>query len=72
VEVLFKANLLPEVKPEEIAAAIKGKYQKFAEDYLTSIRGFTRAVIVIKPKLPGKLRTLPRIGSRIDVIISAE
>ena len=72
VEVLFKANLLPEVKPEEIAAAIKGKYQKFAEDYLTSIRGFTRAVIVIKPKLPGKLRTLPRIGSRIDVVISAE
>jgi len=72
VEVLFRANLLPEVKPDEIAKAISGKYPALAEDYLTSITGFARAEIKISPSLPGRLKTLPRLSRNIEVEIAAE
>lgn len=72
VVVLFRANLLPEVKPDEVAKAIRGKYPTLAEDYLTSIKGFSRAEIKINPSLPGRLKTLPRISRNIEVEIAAE
>jgi hypothetical protein len=69
---LIEANLLPEINPEEIAKEISGKYPAVAEDYLIGISGFTRAEIRIKPRLPGKLGTLPRVVKNIEVVVSAE
>lgn len=71
-EVLVSANLLPEVKPDEIAKKIAGKYPTHAESFLTTIAGFTRAEIKPRPKLPGWLGTLPHIVRNITVEISAE
>ncbi|MBI4153485.1 baseplate J/gp47 family protein [Candidatus Woesebacteria bacterium] len=68
----FVANLLPEVKPDELALKIKGKYPPLAENYLTSIPGFTRAEIKRKPPLPGRLGTLPRLAKNITIEVSAE
>jgi len=72
IDVGFTANLLPEVKPEEIAKAISGKYPTLAQDYLTNIKGFSRAEIKIKPSLPGRLKTLPRVSKNIEIEIAAE
>ncbi|MBI2066332.1 baseplate J/gp47 family protein [Candidatus Woesebacteria bacterium] len=72
LEGLFVANLLPEVKPDELAEKIKGKYPPLAESYLTSIPGFSRAEIKLKPRFPGKLGTLPRLSKNITIEVSAE
>ena len=71
-EVLVAANLLPEVKPDEIAKKIAGKYPAHAESFLTTIAGFIRAEIKPRPRLPGWLGTLPHIVKNISVEISAE
>jgi hypothetical protein len=71
-EVSFLVNLLPEVKPEEVAREIAGKYKPLAQERLTRIPGFVRAQIVIKPQFPGRLGTLPRIAKRISVEVAAE
>lgn len=68
----FVANLLPEVKPDELAEKIKGKYPPLAESYLTSIPGFSRAEIKLKPRFPGRLGTLPRLSKNITIEVSAE
>jgi len=65
-------NLLPEIKPDEIAKKIAGKYAPLAENYLTSISGFTRAEINLKPPLPGRLGTLPHVAKKIEVELAAE
>jgi hypothetical protein len=66
------ANLLPDLKLEEIKKNIAGRSPLLAENYLTSIPGFTRAEIKLKPNLPGKLRVLPRMTKNIQIEISAE
>ncbi len=71
-QLTITANFLPEVKPDEIARKIAGKYPNQAESYLTSIPGFSRAEITIKPKLPGKLGVLPRLVSHISVEVERE
>lgn len=73
LDTLFRANLLPETKTEEIAKNIAGKYPDFARDYLTSISGFSRAEITIKPTfLPSRLKVLPRITKNISIEIEAD
>jgi hypothetical protein len=68
-----RANLLPSVDPKEIAKKITGMYPVLAEDYFVNeIPGYSRAEIKIKPSLPGKLYTLPRIAKNIEVEIAAE
>jgi hypothetical protein len=69
----ISVNLLPEVKPDEIAKKIAGKYPLIAKEYLTDdVPGFVRAEINFKPKLPGRLGTLPRLAKNIEVEIAAE
>ena len=65
-------NLLPEMKPDEIIKEIVGKNIPLAKDYLTSISGFTRAEINLKPPLPGWLGTLPHVAKNIEVELAAE
>lgn len=71
-EAQVKANLLPQVSPEEISAAIAGKYPSVAKEYLSKIPGYTRAEISFKFKFPGKLGTLPRIPKNITIEVTAE
>ncbi len=71
-EATIKANLLPQVKPDEIANKISGKLPQEAKDYLATIPGFSRAEININFRLPGFLGTLPRISKNITVEVSAE
>jgi len=70
--VYMEVNLLPEMKPDEIAKEIVGKRTSLAKDYLTSISGFTRAEINLKPQLPGWLGTLPHVVKNIEVELAAE
>lgn len=72
VEVSVVANLLPEVKPDEIASKIAGKYPQLAKDYLNNVPGFSRAEIKLTPSLPGRLGTLPHVQGNITIEISAE
>lgn len=72
LEVTAIANLLPETKPDDIAEKIKGKYPPYAEDYLTSIPGFVRATINLKPPLPGRLGSLPHLSKNISIEILGE
>ena len=65
-------NLLPEVKPDEIAKKIVGRYPPLAQDFLTTIPGFTRAEINLKPKLPGRLGTLPHVIKNLTIELAAE
>ena len=67
----IKANLLPELEPDEVAKNIKGKYQNLAEDYLKTIPGYKRVEINIYPRLPSPLQTLPRRENRIKVEIKS-
>ena len=66
------ANLLPEVKPDELAKNIAGKYPSLAQDFLTSIPGFSRAEIRLRPRLPGRLGSLPRVVGNIEIEVAAE
>jgi hypothetical protein len=67
------ANLLPKIDVVEVATTIKGKYPKLARDYFVEeLPGFVRAEIKIRPSLPGRLATLPRVAKNIEVIVAAE
>ncbi|RLC32035.1 hypothetical protein DRH13_02230 [Candidatus Woesebacteria bacterium] len=70
--VYMEINLLPEMKPDEIIKEIVGKNISHAKDYLTSIAGFTRAEINLKPPLPGWFGTLPHVEKNIEVELAAE
>jgi len=74
LDAFVKANLLPQVDPEKIAKDISGKYPQLAEEYFVrEIPGFVRAEVKFnKPRLPGRLGTLPRVVKNIDVIVSSE
>lgn len=72
LDVTATANLLPEIKSTDIAEKIKGKYPTYAEDYLTSIPGFVRATIVLKPNLPGRLGSLPHLSKNISIEVLGE
>ena len=70
---MISANLLTEVDTESISDSIAGKYPQLAEDYLVkNIPGFARAQIVLKPRLRGRLGTLPHISKNIEIEISAD
>jgi hypothetical protein len=72
-QVLVSANLLPEVKTDEIAQKITGKYPSVAQEYfLKEVPGFARAEIILTPKLPGKLGTLPHVTKNVSVEVAAE
>jgi len=66
------ANLLPEVKTEEIAEKIAGRYPPLALDFLMTVPGFVRAEIDLKPPLPGRLGVLPHLARNIKIELSAE
>lgn len=73
-EATIKANLLPQVKPDEISKGIAGKRPNDAYDFLAkTIPGFSRAETTkINFRLPGKFATLPMISKNITIEVSSE
>lgn len=71
-DLAINVNLLPEVRPDEIAKKVTGKYPQLALSYLTSVPGFSRAEIKLKPNFPGKLGTLPWVTKNITIEVAAE
>lgn len=69
-----EANLLPAIDPAEVKRKIVGKYLPLMENYfINEIPGFIRAEISFnKPRFPGRLGTLPRKLSNLEVVIAAE
>ena len=72
IDVVVSANLLPELKIDEIAKGIAGKSPEAAREFLKNVPGFGRVEILLKPKLPGKLGSLPRLSRNIDLQVAAE
>lgn len=72
LKVVMKSSLLPKLDIEEIKKNLKGHYPEVIQTYLESLPNFSRADIKITPKLPAKLRTLPRKSENIKVEIQIE
>lgn len=66
-EAFIKADLVPDLDQETIKSNLLGKYPGVAQEYLENLTGFVRAEIVIRPQLPARLRTLPRLAKNIDI-----
>jgi len=66
------ADFLPVVNLNSLAQEISGRDPLLVEQYFTSIAGFSRAEINIRPNLPKKLRFLPRIPKNISIEITKE
>jgi len=71
-DIAFSANLLPQINTADITKNVVGRQQSVAETYLTSIPGFSRVDINLKPRLPGRLGSLPRIEKHIHITIDSE
>lgn len=65
-------NFLPEIKQEEIIKKIAGRSPEVVESYLTTIPGYSRAEIRLRPRFPGPFGTLPRVAKNITIEITAE
>ena len=68
----FSANLLPQIDSDALKKEIAGKYPDIANNYLSSIEGFDKVEIRVKPNFPGRLKTLPRIVKNITIEIAAD
>lgn len=64
-------QISPDLQPADIAATIKGRYPSYTESYFKSLPGFTKVEIDIRPKLPPRLRTFPRVDSNITIEVKA-
>lgn len=71
-ETQITANLLPEVKTDDIAKQISGKIPERAQEFLNSIPGFSKAEIKLSPKLPGIFGNIPRVVENIEIQVAAE
>lgn len=66
------ANFLPEVDLTLLSKEISGKNPLLVEERFSTIPGFSRAEIDIKPKFPGSLGSLPRIPKNIKIELVSE
>ncbi|MEK7154913.1 MAG: hypothetical protein AAB697_02195, partial [Patescibacteria group bacterium] len=63
------AILLPDINTTEVAKNISGKYPEKARDYLASLSSVGQIDILITPKLPAFLATLPRLAKNITISV---
>lgn len=66
------ANFLPQVDAQKIINQIAGSSQAVAQNFLNTIPGFDHAEVILTPKLPIFLETLPRVAKNITLIVTAE
>lgn len=65
----LRANLLPKLDLEEIKANIAGKYPEVGKFYLDNLPNVVDFEAEIRPRLPGKLQTFPRLAKNIQIEI---
>jgi len=70
--VVYSANLLPEIKTDEVVNKIKGKSLVSAEEYLKTIPGYVNTSINIKPRFWGLLDRIPILFKNTQVEVAAE
>lgn len=70
-KVIVGANFLPQTNTDEIIGKIVGKSTKVVTEYLSTIPGYVRANVSIKPSL-GFLGTLPHVKKHITLELVAE
>lgn len=68
----INANFLPLINTSDIAREILGKNIPSAVDSLSNVPGYTRAEVILKPSLPGPLKTLPHIEKNINVEVAPD
>lgn len=69
LNLIAKTKLLPNYDKAELLNNLVGKYPQLVQGYLSTLSDFVKADIKVIPKLPGKLGTLPRSKSKIDIKI---
>jgi len=67
VNLSVKSYLLPKIDFTEVKDKLAGHYPHTIQDYLKSLPNFIRADIKIRPNLPAKLKTLPRLPKNIII-----
>lgn len=68
-QVRVAARLLPQMDAVQIAKDIAGKYPDRAKEYLQSLSSVSQIDILIQPRLPAFLATLPRVPRHITVSV---
>ena len=68
-QVRVAALLLPQMDTAKIAKDIAGKYPGWAKEYLQSLPAIGQINILISPRLPAFLATLPRVSKHITVSV---
>jgi len=68
-QVRVAALLLPQMDTAKIAKDIAGKYPGWAKEYLQSLPAIGQIDILISPRLPAFLATLPRVSKHITVSV---
>jgi len=71
IDVTFKAKLIPKLDFAEIKKNLTGRYPSIIQEYLATLPNFVRADIIIKPNLPKKLKTLPRVSKNIFIEVKS-
>lgn len=68
----LEANLLPSINTDEVKKEIVGKYPEIVNEFLSKkIPGFVGLETKLNIKFPGRLGTLPRVLSNIDIEVSS-
>ncbi len=67
VKVNLEANLLSKMDLEKIKRDLAGKYLLVGRTYLSNLPRTAGFEAKIKPQLPGRLGTFPRVASRIEI-----
>ncbi|MDZ4209559.1 MAG: hypothetical protein U1C56_00100 [Candidatus Curtissbacteria bacterium] len=65
-------RLLPKLDVNEIVHNLVGKYPNIAHDYLSGLPGVVDNQIIIRPSLPAKIMTLPRLEKNISLDIRSQ
>lgn len=68
----LRANLLPEIRPDDIAHSIAGRRAENALEYLSTLSGYSRAEVKLRPKIPAPFNTIPRVLKNISVEVVAD
>jgi len=66
------ANFLPQTNSDDIINKILGKTVPVAENFLSTVPGYTRAEVKLTPSLFGPLKTLPHLNKNITIEVAAE
>ena len=68
----ISADFLPQLNTVSLVNQIAGKSTTVVENYLSTIEGYSRALVALDPPLPGPLKALPHMGKNITIDVVPE